>query len=70
MFLVNCFWQLGLSFYRTGMKQKIEVGSRYVSARDPDLIIHSDASASAIAGRGITRNHSAPPAINRIELST
>lgn len=50
MFLVNCFWQLGLPFYCTGMKQKIEVRSNHASARDPDLIIHSDTSSLAIEG--------------------
>jgi Uma2 family endonuclease len=34
-----------------GIKEKIQVDSEYVSARDPDLIIHSDDSALAIEGR-------------------
>jgi Uma2 family endonuclease len=49
MYLAFTFASLGLSAYRVGIKQKIEVPSRYVTARDPDLIIHSEESAAAIA---------------------
>lgn len=50
-FLFGFFIQMGIPAYRLGFKQKVQVKSKYVSARDPDLIIHSEASASAIAGR-------------------
>ncbi len=50
-FLFGYFIQMGLLSYRIGFKQKIEVPSRYVTARDPDLIIHSEESATAIADR-------------------
>lgn len=50
-FLFGYFIQMGLFSYRIGFKQKIEVPSRYVTARDPDLIIHSEESATAIADR-------------------
>ncbi len=50
-FLFGYFIQMGLLSYRIGFKQKIEVPSRYVTARDPDLIIHSEESAAAIANR-------------------
>jgi Uma2 family endonuclease len=50
-FLFSIFLQeFGISFYRIGMKQKIQVDSPYVSARDPDLIVHSQASFAAIEG--------------------
>lgn len=50
-FLFGYFIQMGLLSYRIGFKQKIEVPSRYVTAREPDLIIHSEESAAAIADR-------------------
>jgi Uma2 family endonuclease len=49
--LIFVFAALGISQQCIGIKQKIEVKSAYASARDPDLIIHSQASCSAIKGR-------------------
>ena len=50
IFLIELFLQLtGRKFI--GIKHKIEVPSRYVTARDADLIIHSPESAAAIEGR-------------------
>jgi Uma2 family endonuclease len=46
-FLFEVFIRLGLPAYRIGFKQKIQVDSEYVSARDPDLIVHSVESAAA-----------------------
>ncbi|MGI0491196.1 Uma2 family endonuclease [Alkalinema pantanalense CENA528] len=51
MFLINCFWQLGIPYYRTGIKKKIQVARGYASAREPDLIIHSEASFVELVGR-------------------
>ena len=50
-FLFEVFIRLGLPGYRIGFKQKIEVSSTYASARDPDLIIHSEESILAIDRR-------------------
>ncbi|MFM2432924.1 MAG: hypothetical protein RLZZ511_4138 [Cyanobacteriota bacterium] len=50
MFLVFAFARLGLPSYCVAMKQKIVVDSVYVTARDPDLIIHTEESEAAIAG--------------------
>jgi Uma2 family endonuclease len=50
IFLIETFLQL-VGRLRVGIKQKIQVTSAYVSARDPDLIIHSEGSALAIKGR-------------------
>ncbi len=50
LFLIQAFLQL-VDYDRLGIKEKIEVESRYVTARDPDLIVHSEASAGAISGR-------------------
>jgi Uma2 family endonuclease len=51
MFLTYVFAGLGLPYYRVGTKQKIEVKSDYVTAREPDLILHSEGSALAMKGR-------------------
>jgi Uma2 family endonuclease len=50
LFLIQAFLHL-VEYDRLGIKEKIQVDSKYVSARDPDLIIHSEASALAINGR-------------------
>jgi Uma2 family endonuclease len=50
MLLIEAFLQL-VGRKRVGIKQKIEVRSHYASARDVDLIIHSDESRAAIRGR-------------------
>jgi Uma2 family endonuclease len=50
-YLFAIFVGMGVPYYRIGIKQKIQVDSEYVSARDPDLIIHSEASALTIKGR-------------------
>jgi Uma2 family endonuclease len=46
-FLFSVFLGLGIPSHRIGFKQKIEVRSQHASARDPDLIVHTDASAAA-----------------------
>ncbi|OUC16054.1 MAG: hypothetical protein B0A82_03480 [Alkalinema sp. CACIAM 70d] len=51
VFLIQIFLLLGLEVALLGIKQKIQVNSPYASARDPDLIVHSEASARAIEGR-------------------
>ena len=48
-FLIKFFLKT-LDYDRLGNKVKVEVRSRYATARDPDLIIHSEASAAAIEG--------------------
>jgi Uma2 family endonuclease len=51
VFLIAVFMGLGIPHYRLGIKQKIEVESNYASARDPDLIVHTEESKLAIKGR-------------------
>jgi Uma2 family endonuclease len=46
-FIFGVFLQMGLPTYRVGFKQKVEVDSIYASARDPDLTIHTEDSATA-----------------------
>jgi Uma2 family endonuclease len=50
MCLAFAFADLGIPPYRFGIKQKIQVDSQYVSARDPDLIVHTEESFAAIEG--------------------
>lgn len=47
-FLLIHFAQMGISIYRLGMKHQIAVNSTKVTAREPDLTVHSEASAQAI----------------------
>lgn len=51
VFLIRIFFSLGFEDSDIGIKQKIAVQSRYVTARDPDLIVHSVESAIAINER-------------------
>lgn len=50
MFLVATFLQMGVPYDRLGIKQQLVVSSSAATARDPDLIVHSQASAQAISG--------------------
>ena len=49
-FLFAVFFQLGVTTDRISFKQYIEVYSAFVTARDPDLTIHSEESAAALDG--------------------
>ncbi len=51
IFFIEIFLMMGIGRRRIGIKQYLEVPSSFVTARDPDLIIHSEESAQAIAGR-------------------
>jgi Uma2 family endonuclease len=46
-FLFEVFLRMGIPSYRIGFKHLIQVDSVYVTARDPDLIVHTEASATA-----------------------
>lgn len=63
IFLLLYFAQLGIPADSLGIKQKISVSSTKVTAREPDLIIHSEGSARAIddASQAIIKaEHPAP----------
>ncbi len=49
VFLIQHFTQLGLKTSQFGLKHLIQVDSPYVTARDPDLVIHSKDSATALS---------------------
>ncbi|MEM9484685.1 MAG: Uma2 family endonuclease [Cyanobacteria bacterium P01_F01_bin.116] len=52
MFLVSYFLRLGIPYYRLAIGHQLEVTSEQVSAREPDLIVHSEKSAAAILQDG------------------
>ncbi|MBD1842046.1 Uma2 family endonuclease [Cyanobacteria bacterium FACHB-63] len=47
-YLLVQFAQLGIPVYRLGIKHQIAVSSTAVTAREPDLTVHSEASASVM----------------------
>jgi Uma2 family endonuclease len=51
MYLAFAIADLGIPRRRFGIKQKIQVNSPYASARDPDLIVHTEQSLLVIEGR-------------------
>lgn len=50
LFLVATFLQMGVPHYQLGIKHQIAVSCSTATARDPDLIVHSQESAQAISG--------------------
>lgn len=48
MFLVSCFLQLGVEHYRLAIGHQIAVSSKKATARQPDLIVHTEESVEAI----------------------
>ncbi|MBE9033026.1 Uma2 family endonuclease [filamentous cyanobacterium LEGE 11480] len=50
VFLIDIFRSIGIPLVQIGIKQKIQVKSRYASARDPDFILHTEESFAAIEG--------------------
>lgn len=50
VFLITVFFQMGIPIKRLGIKHQIAVKSDSVTAREPDLVVHSEASISAING--------------------
>jgi Uma2 family endonuclease len=49
-FLLLQFAGMGIPSYRVGFKQWLEIENSAATARDPDLIVHSEASFTAIEG--------------------
>jgi len=52
LFLVSCFLKLGIPYYCFATRHQIQVVSDQVTAREPDLMLHSEASAAAILKDG------------------
>lgn len=68
-FLFAAFLQSGIPAYRIGFKQWLAVSSSTATARDPDLLVHSEGSFTAIEGASqalLAAN--APPPLLVIEV--
>ncbi|MEO1593009.1 MAG: Uma2 family endonuclease, partial [Cyanobacteria bacterium J06632_22] len=52
LFLISYFLKLGVPHYCLANQHQIEVSSDQVTARQPDLVVHSEASATAILKDG------------------
>lgn len=61
-FLFSVFLQLGIPPFRVVIGHQIEVNSAYASARQPDLLVHSEESEKAISADGklLRLSHPAP----------
>jgi Uma2 family endonuclease len=61
-FLFSVFLQLGIPAFRVVIGHQVEVNSIYASARQPDLLVHSEASEKAISADGklLRLSHPAP----------
>jgi Uma2 family endonuclease len=51
-FLFSVFLQLGIPAFRIVIRHQIQVNSAYDSARQPDLLVHSEESEKAISADG------------------
>ncbi len=62
LFLISSLLKIGVPYYRLATNHQIQVSSRKVSARQPDLVVHTPASASAILQDGkLLRLHQPAP---------
>lgn len=48
IFLISCFLQMGIPYYQLATGHQIAVSSTKATARQPDLVVHTEASATAI----------------------
>lgn len=68
MFLISRFLQLGIPFYRLANGHQVAVSSGQASARQPDLVVHSEASAAAILDGGTLLTVEMPPPLLVVEV--
>ena len=62
LFLISSLLKIGVPYYHLATNHQIQVSSRKVSARQPDLVVHTPASASAILQDGkLLRLHQPAP---------
>jgi Uma2 family endonuclease len=61
IFLLAQFLQLGIPYYRLATGHQVEVSSSRATARQPDLTVHSEASAVAILSGGMLSADMPPP---------
>ncbi|MGJ3245896.1 MAG: Uma2 family endonuclease [Elainellaceae cyanobacterium] len=64
-FLIATFLQIGIPYNRLGLRHQIAVAGAKATAREPDLMIHSEESATAIAGQtqALLTHDMPPPAL-------
>jgi Uma2 family endonuclease len=67
-FLFSLFLSLGLPHYRVVIGHQIEVSSKKATARQPDLIVHSEASEAAISQDGKLLRLNAPVPMLVVEV--
>jgi Uma2 family endonuclease len=67
-FLFSIFLSLGLPHYRIVIGHQIEVSSKKATARQPDLIVHSEASEAAISQDGKLLRLNAPVPMVVVEV--
>lgn len=68
-FLLVTFLQLGILYTRLGIRHQIAVAGARATAREPDLMIHSEESAAAIDGQTqALLTHDMPPPALVIEI--
>ncbi len=68
MFLISRFLQLGIPFYRLANGHQVAVSSDQASARQPDLVVHSEGSAAAILSGGTLLLADMPPPLLVVEV--
>lgn len=64
-FLLAAFLQFGIPHTRLGIRHQIAVAGAGATAREPDLLLHSEASAAAIEGqpKALLTHEMPPPAL-------
>ena len=67
-FLLSVFFQLGVPIYRLVIGHQIGVSSTRATARQPDLMVHSEASDAAIMHDGKLLQFNAPPPMLVVEI--
>lgn len=67
-FLVSIFFQLGIPIYRLVIGHQVGISATSATARQPDLIVHSEASDIAIMQDGKFLQFDAPPPILLVEI--
>ncbi len=68
-FLLATFLQLGIPYTRLGIRHQLAVAGARATAREPDLMLHSEESAAAIDGRSqALLTHDMPPPALVVEV--
>ncbi|MEM6351639.1 MAG: Uma2 family endonuclease [Cyanobacteria bacterium P01_D01_bin.14] len=68
MFLVSYFMQLGIPYYRLATGHQMEISSEKATVRDPDLVVHTEASAAATLSDGRLLRQGQPDPLLVVEV--